>query len=130
VKRGSGRPPSSKRLAQETAAGKAPELLRDTPYHTRSGPDGSRDKNRGQFEERRHRISNQSSALIPKRPMKMGLLAVPEARVLDLAGPWEAFSRANEVVAELGSTSEPAYHLKLAAIDGSRSAVCFGGSRH
>jgi len=87
-------------------------------------------KYRGQFEERRHRISNQTSALIPKRPMKMGLLAVPEARVLDLAGSWEAFSRANEVVAELGSTSEPAYHLKLAAIDGSRSAVCFGGSRH
>jgi len=77
--------------------------------------------------KRKHRISDQRSVLIPSRPIKMGLLAAPEARVLDLTGPWEAFSRANEVVAELQSTSEPAYHLQMAAIDGSRSAVCFGG---
>ncbi|MBV8176487.1 MAG: hypothetical protein JO151_18255 [Verrucomicrobia bacterium] len=46
----------------------------------------------------------------------MGLLAASEAHVLDLAGPCEAFSRANEVVAELQSASEPVYQLELAAI--------------
>jgi len=79
------------------------------------------------MQKRRHRISDQTLALIPSRPIKVGLLAAPEARVLDLAGPWEAFSRANEVVAELQSASESAYQLELAAIDGPRSAVCFGG---
>jgi transcriptional regulator GlxA family with amidase domain len=60
------------------------------------------------------------------RPIKVGLLGPREARILDLAGPWEVFTRANEILAEQEPTRKPGYHLQLATIDASNSIECFG----
>src|ERR1700736_804487 len=51
---------------------------------------------------RKDKCGNPKTGLItvPGRPIKIGLLGPPEARILDLAGPWEVFTRANEVLAE------------------------------
>jgi hypothetical protein len=71
----------------------------------------------------------QERITVPRRPLKIGLLGPPEARVLDLAGPCEVFARVNEVLAEQQPHRKPGYQLELAAIDSSRSINCFGGLR-
>jgi transcriptional regulator GlxA family with amidase domain len=70
--------------------------------------------------------SKRGRITVPHRPLKIGLLGPPEARVLDLAGPWEVFSRVNEVLAEQQPNRQPGYQLALATIDSSRSINCFG----
>ncbi|HEX3444322.1 MAG TPA: helix-turn-helix domain-containing protein [Chthoniobacterales bacterium] len=70
--------------------------------------------------------SKQQGITVPSRPLKIGLLGPPEARVLDLAGPWEVFSRVNEVLAEQQPDRKPGYELGLATIGSSRSINCFG----
>jgi hypothetical protein len=60
------------------------------------------------------------------RPIKVGLLGPREARILDLAGPWEVFTRADDILAEREPTRKPDYHLQLATIDASNSIECFG----
>jgi transcriptional regulator GlxA family with amidase domain len=55
------------------------------------------------------------------------LLGPPEARVLDLTGPWEVFSRVNEVLTEARPNDKPGYQFELATIGPSRSINCFGG---
>ena len=64
-----------------------------------------------------------------RRPLEVVLLGPPAARILDLAGPSEVFSRANEVLAEREPTSRPGYELKLFSIKSSSSIECFGGLR-
>jgi transcriptional regulator GlxA family with amidase domain len=77
---------------------------------------------------RKDKWGNSKTGLInvPDRPIKVGLLGPPEARILDLAGPWEVFTRANEVLAEQQPTQKPGYHLTLATIDSSKLIDCFG----
>jgi len=65
----------------------------------------------------------------PGRPLKIGLLGPHEARILDLAGPWEVFTRANEILTEQQPNQEPGYDLKLATIDSSNLIHCFGQLR-
>jgi transcriptional regulator GlxA family with amidase domain len=63
---------------------------------------------------------------VPGRPIKIGLLGPPEARILDLAGPWEVFTRANEVLAQQQPNRKSGYHLSLATVDSSKVIICFG----
>ncbi|MBV8102885.1 MAG: hypothetical protein JOZ31_27410, partial [Verrucomicrobia bacterium] len=67
------------------------------------------------------------SIAIVRRPLKIALLGPSDARVLDLTGPWEAFSRVNEVLAEQRPDDKPGYQLELATIGASRFIDCFGG---
>jgi transcriptional regulator GlxA family with amidase domain len=62
-----------------------------------------------------------------RRPIKVALLGPTEARVLDLTGPWEVFSRVNEVLTDQRPNDKPGYQFELAAIGPSRSIHCFGG---
>jgi transcriptional regulator GlxA family with amidase domain len=75
---------------------------------------------------RKDKCGNATLITVPGRPIKIGLLGPPEARILDLAGPWEVFTRANEVLAEQQPNRKPGYHLTLATIDSSKLIDCFG----
>jgi transcriptional regulator GlxA family with amidase domain len=75
---------------------------------------------------RKDKCGNPALITVPGRPIKIGLLGPPEARILDLAGPWEVFTRANEVLAEQQPNRKSAYQLTLATIDSSKLIDCFG----
>src|SRR5260221_2883436 len=60
---------------------------------------------------RKDKCGNPALITVPGRPIKIGLLGPPEARILDLAGPWEGFTRANDVLAGRRPDQEPASHL-------------------
>jgi transcriptional regulator GlxA family with amidase domain len=77
---------------------------------------------------RKNKRGNTDAGLITGhgRPIKIGLLGPHEARILDLAGPWEVFTRANEVLAEQQPNQKPGYDLTLATIDSSKLIHCFG----
>jgi transcriptional regulator GlxA family with amidase domain len=77
-------------------------------------------------EKRKRGVAKEGLVTLPDRPIEVGLLGPREARILDLAGPWEVFTRANEILAEREPTREPGYHLQLATIDASNSIECFG----
>jgi transcriptional regulator GlxA family with amidase domain len=64
---------------------------------------------------------------IVHRPLKIGFLCPPDARVLDLTGPWEVFSRVNEVLTEQRPSDKPGYQFEVATTASSRSINCFGG---
>ena len=69
----------------------------------------------------------QQSIAIVHRPLKIGLIGPSDARVLDLTGPWEVFSRVNEVLAEQKPDDNPGYQLELATTSATRFIDCFGG---
>ena len=71
--------------------------------------------------------SERQLTAIVRRPLKLVLSGPPEARVLDVAGPWEVFSRANDVLTEKRPDDKPGYQFELITIDRSRSIACFGG---
>jgi transcriptional regulator GlxA family with amidase domain len=78
------------------------------------------------------RIQNKGTrdrVLALRRPLEVVLLGPPDARILDLAGPSEVFSRANEVLAEREPASKPGYKLKIVSIESSSRIDCFGGFR-
>ena len=75
---------------------------------------------------RKDKCGNPALITVPGRPIKIGLLDPPEARILDLAGPWEVFTPANEVLAEQQPNRKSAYQLTLATIDSSKLIDCFG----
>lgn len=80
---------------------------------------------------RMNRRGNTDAGLITRlgRPLKIGLLGPHEARILDLAGPWEVFTRANEILTEKQPNQKPGYDLKLVTIDSSNLIHCFGQLR-
>jgi putative intracellular protease/amidase len=80
---------------------------------------------------RTNKRGNTDPSLVTRlgRPLKIGLLAPHQARILDLAGPWEVFTRANEILTEQHPNQKPAYDLKLATIDSSNLVHCFGQLR-
>jgi len=75
---------------------------------------------------RRHRPDPPLHPFV-RRPIKVALLGPAEARVLDPTGPWEVFSRVNEVLTDQRPNDKPGYQFELAAIGPSRSIRCFGG---
>jgi transcriptional regulator GlxA family with amidase domain len=75
---------------------------------------------------RKDKCGNPALITVPGRPIKIGLLGPPEARILDLAGPWEVFTRANEILAEQQPNQKSGYQLTLATIDSSKLIDCFG----
>jgi transcriptional regulator GlxA family with amidase domain len=64
-----------------------------------------------------------------RKSIKTGLLGPREARILDLAGPWEVFTRANEILTEQQPNQKPGYNLKLATTDFSKLIHCSGQLR-
>jgi transcriptional regulator GlxA family with amidase domain len=73
------------------------------------------------------RTRKHQSIAIVRRPLKIALFGPPKARVLQLAGPWEVFSRANDVVAEKRPNDKPGYQFELITIDRSGFIDCFDG---
>ena len=71
--------------------------------------------------------SKRQLTAVVRRPLKIVLLGPPEARVLDLTGPWEVFSRVNEVLSERQPGEKPGYQVEVATTGSSRSITCFGG---
>jgi len=69
----------------------------------------------------------QQPTAIVHRPLRIVLLGPPNARVLDLTGPWEVFSRVNEVLTEQHPGDKPGYQFEVATAGSSRSINCFGG---
>jgi len=71
--------------------------------------------------------SRRQLTAVVRRPLKIVLLGPPEARVLDLTGPWEVFSRVNEVLSEQQPGEKPGYQVEVATTGSSRFITCFGG---
>jgi transcriptional regulator GlxA family with amidase domain len=67
--------------------------------------------------------------VIVRRPLKIALFGPPKSRVLQLAGPWEVFSRANDLLAEKHANDKPGYQFELITMDRSGFIECFDGLR-
>ena len=75
------------------------------------------------------RARKHQATVIVRRPLKIALFGPPKSRVLQLAGPWEVFSRANDLLAEKHPNDKPGYQFELITMDRSGFIECFDGLR-